>query len=307
MLLCVSNLATYVSLSSAGDCAKYLPILVPLLPVALQSVRNSSIDVATIARAVCLAGAAAINIRGSWSLATDIPGDNTQEYGSLSSAANGVVNSVMAAALSRASWRVRRNAAAVACVFQTRLHFSFTLVQHSVIDNALLSLLGDARAEVHATARLAMSTRVAHLPPAHVRTLCARFVTEADDAAATRKKRRRIAKQQAAMANAVVAGRGEVAAIVEKGGNGAKPPVNGSRDAAGDAEALRVQQTGILGLSAVVLAARCDVPSWVPGALESLARHANDESPGRLPVRQAVSAPVQVNLYGRSSALQTCL
>ncbi|CAN0533634.1 unnamed protein product, partial [Ectocarpus sp. 12 AP-2014] len=48
--------------------------------------------------------------------------------------------------------------------------------------------------------------------------------------------------------------------------------------------AMQEQQKNVLGLSAVVLAAPCDTPPWVPGALESLAKHVNDESPGRLPV-----------------------
>ncbi|CAN0016635.1 unnamed protein product, partial [Sphacelaria rigidula] len=133
--------------------------------------------------------------------------------------------------------------------------FVLTPAEHSAADATLLSLLGDPRREVQETARLAMSTRVAHLTPAQTRALCQSFATEADRLAASRTKRRKIAKRRATAA---------AAAAVPAG-------------------------TSVLGLSAVILAAPCDVPPWVPAALESLAKHANDESPGRLPVRHTVS------------------
>lgn len=190
---------------------------------------------------------------------------------------------VLSAASSGSSWRVRRSAVAVACVLQTRLHFILSPPQHSAVDRALVSLLGDTQPEVHGTARLALSTRVAHLTPEKVRVLCADFAAEADRAAASRKKRRKVAKRQAAAAAAALNGNHAAATV---------KVVVGSGDAGGDSSTMKAQQTGVLGLSAVVLAAPCDVPSWVPGALESLANHLNDESPGRLPVRQAVSRTV---------------
>lgn len=226
--------------------------------MALECVRDSKAEVATIGRGVCLASAAALAPRTS--------------EGAQSDTAGGVMNAVLAAASSQSSWRVRRNAAAVMCVLQTRLHFLLTPEQHRAADATLLSLLGDARLDVQGIARLALSTRVAHLTAAETRVLCKRFAAGADSAAASRKKRRKIAKRQAAAAAA--AGGGATVAV-----------------AAGEPSgAMKEQQVNVLGLSAVVLAAPCDVPPWVPGALESLSRHAHDESPGRVPVRQMVSS-----------------
>lgn len=205
-------------------------------------------------RGTCLTSAAALPLRRPKGASS--PSDPA--------ASQGVVSVVLSACSSESSWRVRRGAAAVACVLQTRLHFVLDAAQHSAIDAALLSLLGDPRREVQETARLAVSTRVAHLTAAETRELCENFAAGADGAAASRKKRRRIAKRQQTAA----AGPGVVAG--EPSG------------------AMEEQQRNVLGLSAVVLASPCDVPAWVPGALESLARHANDESPGRLPVRQTV-------------------
>lgn len=242
---------------STGDHIRYLPILVALLPVALQCVRDSNAEVAGMGRGTCLSSAAALTVRRT-------KGVNPAER--VAGTAGGVMTAVLSATCSE-SWRVRRGAAAVACVLQARLHFVLEDAQHGAVDAALLSLLGDPRREVQETARLAVSTRVAHLTAAEARELCATFVAGADSAAASRKKRRRIAKRKAAAA----AGEGVAVAAGEPSG------------------AMREQQKNVLGLSAVVLAAPCDVPEWVPGALESLARHVNDESPGRLPVRQTVS------------------
>lgn len=122
-----------------------------------------------------------------------------------------------------------------------------------------------------------MSTRAAHLTATQVRALCQSFAAESDSLAASRTKRRRIAKRKAA-----------AAAIAGGGAAGAAGRVTAAQTG-DDAETMKAQQTSVLGLSAVILAAPCDVPAWVPGALESLARHANDESPGRLPVRHTVS------------------
>lgn len=244
---------------SAGDHVRYLPILVALLPVALQCVRDSNAEVAGMGRGTCLSSAAALTIRGA-------KGVNADE-GSSGTTTGGVMRAVLSATSSE-SWRVRRGAAAVACVLQTRLHFVLEDTQHGAVDAALLSLLADARREVQETARLAVSTRVAHLTAAEARELCATFVAGADSAAASRKKRRKIAKRKAA------AGEGVAVAAGEPSG------------------AIQEQQKNVLGLSAVVLASPCDVPAWVPGALESLARHVNDESPGRLPVRQTVSEEI---------------
>lgn len=237
----------------AGDHVRYLPVLVALLPVALQCTRDSNPEVAGMGRGTCLSSAAALTLRRpkDANISTDPAGSQ------------GVIRAVLSACSSQSSWRVRRGAAAVACVLQTRLHFVLEAAQHSAIDGALLSLLGDPRREVQETARLAVSTRVAHLTAAETRALCETFMAGADSAAASRKKRRRIAKRQQAAAGVGV-GAGEPSGAVEE------------------------QQRNVLGLSAVVLAAPCDVPAWVPGALESLARHVNDESPGRLPVRQTV-------------------
>eukprot|EP00903_Cladosiphon_okamuranus_P009771 g9290.t1 len=243
--------------AGAGDHVRYLPILVALLPVALQCVRDSNAEVAGMGRGTCLSGAAALTIRRTKDVAN--PAD------AWSGTASGVTSAVLSATSSE-SWRVRRSAAAVACVLQTRLHFVLEDAQHDAVDAALLSLLADPRREVQETARLAVSTRVAHLTAAEARELCATFVAGADSAAASRIKRRKIAKRRAA-----AGGEGVVVAAGEPSG------------------AIREQQRNVLGLSAVVLAAPCDVPEWVPGALESLARHVNDESPGRLPVRQTVT------------------
>lgn len=201
-------------------------------------------------RGACLSGATTLTIHSL---------DDTT--GLMEGAVNGVVSAVLSAASSPSSWRVRRNAAAVACLMQTRLHFMLTPNQHDALDTTTLALLGDSRREVQETARLAMSTRVTHLTAGETRALCKKFVTGANNAAASRKKRRRLAKRQPAAA----------AAIKEPSG------------------AAREQQMNVLGLSAIVLAAPCDVPSWVPEALESLSMHVHDESPGRLPVRQTVS------------------
>eukprot|EP00752_Nemacystus_decipiens_P011025 g9797.t1 len=239
--------------TGAGDHVRYLPVLVALLPVALQCVRDSNAEVAGMGRGTCLSSAAALTIRRTKDASTT---------------GGGLMSSVLSATSSE-SWRVRRGAAAVACVLQTRLHFVLEDAQHSAVDTTLLSLLGDPRREVQETARLAVSTRVAHLTAAEARELCAAFVSGADGAAASRKKRRKIAKRKAAAA----AGAGEGVAV-----------------AAGEPSgAMREQQKNVLGLSAVVLAAPCDVPEWVPVAMESLARHVNDDSPGRLPVRQTVT------------------
>ena len=247
---------------SAGDHVRYLPILVALLPVALQCVRDSNAEVAGMGRGTCLSSAAALTIRRAKDAI------NPDDALSGTATGGGVMSAVLSATSSE-SWRVRRGAAAVACVLQTRLHFVLEGAQHAAVDAALLSLLADSRREVQETARLAVSTRVAHLTAAEARKLCAEFMVGADSAAASRKKRRKIAKRKAATG---AAGEG-VAAV-----------------AAGEPSgAMREQQKNVLGLAAVVLAAPCDVPEWVPGALESLARHVNDESPGRLPVRQTVS------------------
>ena len=228
-----------------------------LLPVALQCVRDSNAEVAGMGRGTCLSSAAALTIRRAK--------DAVDPDKALLGSASGIMSAVLSATSSE-SWRVRRGAAAVACVLQTRLHFVLEDAQHGAVDAALLSLLADPRREVQETARLAVSTRVAHLTAAEASGLCATFVAGADSAAASRKKRRRIARRKAA-----AGGEGVAVAAGEPSG------------------AMREQQRNVLGLSAVVLAAPCDVPEWVPGALESLARHVNDESPGRLPVRQTVS------------------
>lgn len=247
---------------------KYLPIVVALLPVALHCVRDSKLEVAAMGRGACLSIAASLTARSSKAAADD---GMTNAVDTKPGTMDGVMSAVLSAASSQSSWRVRRNAAAIACVLQTRLHFVLTPTQHRATDAMLLSLLGDARREVQETARLAMSTRVAHLAAAEVRVLSEKFATGADSAAASRKKRRKLAKQKAAAAGAATA--------LEEA-----------------SDALTEQQTSVLGLSAVVLAAPCDVPPWVPSALESLARHVNDESPGRLPVRQTVSTGIGVLL-----------
>lgn len=248
----------------AGDQVKYVPILVALLPVALHCVRDSNVEVAAMGRGACLSIAASLTARSPKAADDDGMANATGiEPGTM----DGVVSAVLSAASTQSSWRVRRNAVAVACVLQTRLHFVFTPAQHRATDAVLLSLLGDARREVQETARLAMSTRLAHLAAAEVRVLSANFAAGADSAAASRKKRRKLAKQKVAAGGAAAT----------------------SQEASG---AQRDQQTSVLGLSAVVLAAPCDVPPWVPPALESLARHVNDESPGRLPVRQTVSTGI---------------
>ncbi len=253
---------------------RYLPILVALLPVALQCVRDSNAEVAGMGRGTCLAGAAALTIRRATSINLgDLQPSASGTHGEgLPGAVGGVLNAVLSSTSSE-SWRVRRGAAAVACVLQTRLHFVLEEAQHSAVDAALLRLLGDTRREVQETARLAVSTRVAHLTASKARELCATFVVGADSAAASRKKRRKVAKQQAAMGAAAIA---VAVAAGEPSG------------------AMQEQQRSVLGLSAVVLAAPCDVPEWVPGALESLAKHANDQSPGRLPVRQTVSERARI-------------
>lgn len=183
------------------------------------------------------------------------------------------------------------------CVLQTRLQFLLTPEEHSAADSTLLSLLGDSRREVQETACLAMSTRAAHLTAARVRALCQNFATKADGLAASRTKRRKIAKRQAAAAAAITRNGGarkESVAAAFEGGRVAGAAGKVAVQMGEDAETLQLQQTSVLGLSAVILAAPCDVPAWIPGALESLARHANDESPGRLPVRHTVS----VTLHG---------
>lgn len=260
-----------------GDHVRYLPILVALLPVALQCVRDSNAEVAGMGRGTCLSGAAALTIRRA--TAIDLGDPRPSASGTHGEGLPGTVGGVLSAVLSSTSsdsWRVRRGAAAVACVLQTRLHFVLEEAQHSAVDAALLRLLGDTRREVQETARLAVSTRVAHLTAAKARELCATFVAGADSAAASRKKRRKVAKRQAAMGAAVAVAAGEPSG------------------------AMQEQQRSVLGLSAVVLAAPCDVPEWVPGALESLAKHVNDESPGRLPVRQTVSENNVMDLTGFS-------
>ncbi|CAM9110826.1 unnamed protein product [Ectocarpus sp. 4 AP-2014] len=242
--------------AGAGDHVRYLPILVALLPVALRCARDSNAEVAGMGRGTCLSSAAALAVR---SPKGESPDDGPTTAG-------GVINAVLAACSSQSSWRVRRGAAAVACVLQTRLHFVLTDAQHGAVDATVVSLLGDDRREVQETARLALSTRVAHLTAKRARALCETFAAGADSAAASRKKRRRVAKRQAAA-----------------GGNGV------AVTAGEPSGAMQEQQRNVLGLSAVVLAAPCDTPPWVPGALESLAKHVNDESPGRLPVRQTVT------------------
>ena len=232
---------------------RYLPILVALLPVALQCVRDSNVQVATMGRGACLSGAATLTIRNL--------SDTTDSNAADSATVDGILSAVISAASTPSSWRVRRNAAAVACVMQTRLHFVLTPAQHGVLDATTLSLLGDSRREVQETARLAVSTRVTLLTARETRVLCEKFAVGADRVADGRKKRRKLAKRQPAAAEAT------------------KEP----------SDAMREQQVNVLGLSAIVLAAPCDVPSWVPGALESLSRHVHDESPGRLTVRQTVS------------------
>lgn len=257
---------------SAGDHARHLSIFAALLPVALQSVRDSSVDVSTLGRGVCMSCAVALAARSP--KAADLSSDNTDADSAEPGTMDIIVNASLSAASTPSSWRVRRNAAAVTCILQTRLHFVLTPAQHRACDSVLLSLLGDSRREVQETARLAMSTRVAHLTPVHARGMCEQFAEGADNAAASRKKRRKLAKRQAAVVAAKGTGAGEGSVAVSTG----EPTT-----------ALEEQQTNVLGLSAVVLASPCDVPPWVPAALESLARHANDESPGRLPVRQTVS------------------
>lgn len=248
-----------------GDHARHLPIFAALFPVALQSVRDSSVDVSTLGRGVCMSCAVALAVRSP--KGDDRSSGNTDADSAEPGTMDMIVNAALSAASTPSSWRVRRNAAAVTCILQTRLHFVLTPAQHRACDSGFLSLLSDFRREVQETARLAMSTRVAHLTPVHTRIMCKQFAEGADNAAVSRKKRRKLAKRQAA-------------AVAAKGtGAGAGEP----------ASALGEQQTNVLGLSAVVLASPCDVPPWVPAALESLAKHANDESPGRLPVRQTVS------------------
>lgn len=253
-----------------GDHARYLPILEALLPVALQCVRDSNVEVAAMGRGASLSSAVALTVRSPKDTS---PGDDADADGVGPGPMGGVVTAVLSAASLQSSWRVRRNAAAVACVLQTRLHFVLTPAQHRAVDMTVLALLGDARREVQETARLALSTRVAHLTAAQARLLCGKFSAGADSAAASRKKRRRVAKRQAAAVAAKGATTGVAAGMATEEPTGA----------------MREQQANVLGLSAIVLAAPCDVPPWAPGALESLAKHVNDESPGRLPVRQTVS------------------
>lgn len=280
--------------------------------------RDSNVEVATMGRGASLSGAAALTIRNAKS-ATDAThtketnGEDSKTIldtgsdlrfptgDSVGEGAGALMGAVLSAASSQSSWRVRRNAAAVACVLQTRLHFVLTPAQHRAADAALLSLLGDPRREVQETARLAVSTRVAHLPAAQARTLCEKFAARADNAAASRKKRRKIARRQAAAGVAADKMSGEATAATAAARSKSALVVmdndveNGGGSSEGTGESLgelRAQQTSVLGLSAVVLAAPCDVPLWVPGALESLARHVNDQSPGRLPVRQTVSGVV---------------
>lgn len=256
----------------AGDHSRCLPVFVALLPVALECVRDSSVEVAAMGRGVCLSTAAALTTRSPKGAdLSDTSDADTAVPGTM----GGVMNAVISEALSSSSWRARRNAAAVACILQTRLNFVLTLAQHRAADAALLSLLGDNRREVQETACLAVSTRLAHLTAAETRVLCEKFSAGADSVAASRKKRRKIAKRQAAAAASAAATSATRTATVAV--------------AAGEPSGeLKEQQTSVLGLSAVVLAAPCDVPPWVPGALESLAKHVNDETPGRLPVRQTV-------------------
>ena len=240
--------------------------------MALQSVRDSTVDVSTLGRGVCMSCAVALAARSPKD--ADLSNGNIDADSAEPSTMDTIVNAALSAASTPSSWRVRRSAAAVTCILQTRLHFVLTPAQHRACDSGLLSLLGDSRREVQETARLAMSTRVAHLTPVHTRAMCEQFAKGAENAAASRKKRRKLAKRQAAAVTAKGAGAGAGSVAVSTG----EP-----------ASALREQQTNVLGLSAVVLASPCDVSPWVPAALESLAKHANDESPGRLPVRQTVS------------------
>lgn len=265
---------------SAGDHARHLPIFAALLPVALQSVRDSSVDVSTLGRGVCMSCAAALAARSPKT--SDLNSDNTDADSARPGTMDAIVNATLSAASTPSSWRIRRNAAAVACILQTRLHFVLTPAQHRACDSGLLSLLGDSRREVQETARLAMSTRVTHLTPVQTRVMCEQFAAGADNAAASRKKRRKLDKRQAAVVVAKGTGAGAGSVAVSTG----EP-----------ASALGEQQTNVLGLSAVVLASPCDVPSWVPAALESLAKHANDESPGRLPVRQTVSRAIDSSFF----------
>ena len=60
-----------VRVSSTGDHVRYLPILVALLPVALQCVRDSNAEVAGMGRGTCLSSAAALTIRKATGLNLD--------------------------------------------------------------------------------------------------------------------------------------------------------------------------------------------------------------------------------------------
>jgi hypothetical protein len=95
----------------------------------------------------------------------------------------------------------------------------------------------------------ALTTRIAMLDAAAVRTLCARFVTAADSIAAAAKKRRKLARRAGNASGSTSASSSATAVAA----------VTSEEEAA----SALLRMTSVLGLSAIVGAYPYDVPPYV--------------------------------------------
>eukprot|EP00953_Heterococcus_sp_UTEX-ZZ885_P012375 7098-Heterococcus_DN1.PRE.1 len=248
---------------SVGDSVLYLQVLVPLLPSAFECVRDANLETAALGKFTCMCIAQALHLYSRPLVPTsngdsDMQADEQQQQPLITQ----LVHTVAQLATQHSSWQVRTTAAAFAGVFATQHLFSLTAAEHRELDAALLQSLGDSRREVSQQACAALTTRIAMLDAAAVRTLCARFVTAADGIAAAAKKRRKLARR---------AGIASGSTSASSSGATGVAAVSSEEETA----SAQLRMTSVLGLSAIVGAYPYDVPPYVPQALVALSRHAD--------------------------------
>jgi hypothetical protein len=233
---------------SVGDSVLYLQVLVPLLPSAFECVRDANLETAALGKFTCMCIAQALHLY-SRPLITSNGDSDMQAEEEQQPLITQLVHTVAQLATQHSSWQVRTTAAAFAGVFATQHLFSLTAAEHRELDTALLQSLGDSRREVSQQACAALTTRIAMLDAAAVRTLCARFVTAADSIAAAAKKRRKLARRAGNASGSTSASSSATAVAA----------VTSEEEAA----SALLRMTSVLGLSAIVGAYPYDVPPYV--------------------------------------------
>jgi hypothetical protein len=233
---------------SVGDSVLYLQVLVPLLPSAFECVRDANLETAALGKFTCMCIAQALHLY-SRPLVTTSDGDSDmQAEEQQQPLITQLVHTVAQLATQHTSWQVRTTAAAFTGVFATQHLFSLTAAEHRELDAALLQSLGDSRREVSQQACAALTTRIAMLDAAAVRTLCARFVTAADSIAAAAKKRRKLARR---------------AGIASGSGSASSSSDIAAVSSEEEAASAQLRMTSVLGLSAIVGAYPYDAPPYV--------------------------------------------